>query len=61
MIPDISGTLKDLAHVNITAVNSNKHADMYGMMRPLDKAETDYMQASVERILSRIFGDQRKP
>ena len=50
MIPDISGTLKDLAHVNITAVNSNKHADMYGMMRPLDKAETDYMQASVERI-----------
>ncbi len=50
MIPDISGTLKDIAHVNITPVNSNKHADMYGMMRPLDKAELDYMQASVERI-----------
>ncbi len=52
MIPDISGTLKDIAHVNITPVNSNRHADMYGMMRPLDKAELDYMQASVERIYS---------
>ncbi|MBR2063115.1 MAG: signal peptide peptidase SppA [Bacteroidales bacterium] len=50
MIPDISGTLKDKIHINITPVNSNRHADMYGMMRPLDKAEVDYMQASVERI-----------
>lgn len=50
MIPDISGTLEDKIHVNITPVNSNTHADMYGMMRPLDKAETDYMQASVEVI-----------
>ena len=50
MIPDISGTLENKLHVNITPVNSNRHADMYGMMRPLDKAETDYMQASVEVI-----------
>jgi len=50
MIPDISGTLENKFHVNITPVNSNRHADMYGMMRPLDKAETDYMQASVEVI-----------
>ena len=50
MIPDISGTLKDKIHVNITPVNSNRHSDMYGMMRPLDKAEFDYMQASVENI-----------
>lgn len=50
MIPDISGTLKNKIHVNITPVNSNRHADMYGMMRPLDQAELDYMQASVERI-----------
>jgi len=50
MIPDISGTLKDKIHVNITPVNSNSHADMYGMMRPLDKNELDYMQASVEKI-----------
>ena len=54
MIPDISGTLKDIAHVNITPVNSNKHADMYGMMRPLNNAELDYMQASVERIYDKF-------
>lgn len=54
MIPDISGTLKDKVHVNITPVNSNKHADMYNMMRPLDKAEVDYMQASVERIYDKF-------
>jgi len=54
MIPDISRTLKDKIHVNITPVNSNKHADMYGMMRPLDKAELDYMQASVENIYDKF-------
>ncbi len=56
MIPDISGTLKDKIHVNITPVNSNRHGDMYGMMRPLDKAELDYMQASVERIYEKFTG-----
>ncbi len=56
MIPDISGTLKDKIHVNITPVNSNKHGDMYSMMRPLDKAELDYMQASVERIYEKFTG-----
>ena len=56
MIPDISGTLKDKVHVNITPVNSNKHADMYGMMRPLDQVELDYMQASVENIYEKFTG-----
>ena len=56
MIPDISGTLKEKVHVNITPVNSNKHADMYNMMRPLDKAELDYMQASVENIYDKFTG-----
>ena len=56
MIPDISGTLEDKIHVNITPVNSNKHADMYGMMRPLDQAELDYMQASVENIYKKFTG-----
>lgn len=54
MIPDVSKTLSDKLHINITPVNSNKHADMYGMMRPLDKAETAYMQAIVERIYERF-------
>lgn len=50
MIPDFSGTLKDIAHVNITPVNSNKHGDMLSLFRPLDEAETAAMQASVEDI-----------
>ena len=50
MIPDLSGTLKDIAHVNITPVNSNKHGDMLSLFRPLDEVETAAMQASVEDI-----------
>ena len=54
MIPDFSGTVKDKLHVNITPVNSNSHADMYGMMRPLTRNEIAYMQASVERIYTKF-------
>ena len=54
MIPDISGTLKDIAHVNIVNVNSNKHSDLMSMMSPLDEEETAYMQASVERIYDKF-------
>ena len=54
MIPDISGTIKDKLHVTLTPVNSNKHADMLGMTRPLSASEIDYMQASVERIYSKF-------
>lgn len=54
LIPDISKTLSDKIHINITPVNSNRHADMYNMMRPLDHAETAYMQATVERIYEKF-------
>ena len=54
MVPDLQSTIKDKLHVNITPVNSNPHADMYGMMRPLDKQEADFMQASVERIYDKF-------
>ena len=54
MIPDFSRTLSEKIHVNITPVNSNRHADMYNLMRPLDAKETAYMQASVERIYDRF-------
>ena len=54
MIPEFSKTLKDIAHVNITTVSTNRHGDMYSGTRPLDKAETEYMQASVERIYDRF-------
>ena len=54
MVPDLHNTIKDKLHVNITPVNSNPHADMYGMMRPLDSKETAFMQASVEKIYDRF-------
>lgn len=54
MIPDFGGAVKSKLHVNITPVNSNKHADMLGMMRSLDSQETAFMQASVERIYSKF-------
>ena len=50
MIPDFSKTLEKKLHVGITPVNSNRHSDMYSMMRPLTDVEIVYMQASVEKI-----------
>lgn len=54
MIPDLSGTIKNKLHITITPVNSNRHADMYNGTRALDKAETAYMQASVENIYDKF-------
>ena len=54
LIPDFQNTMKDKLHVNVTSVNSNKHSDMYGMMRPLQKSEKEYMQASVENIYEKF-------
>lgn len=54
LVPDFSGTVKDKLHVNITPVKSNEHADLYGLMRPLDAKETAYMQASVEQIYNKF-------
>ncbi len=54
IIPDFSGTLDKKLHVNVTPVNSNKHSDMYNCLRPLTKAETDYMQATVESVYKRF-------
>lgn len=55
LIPDFSKTLERRLHVDITPVNSNRHADMYGMMRPLTDVEIAYMQASVEKIYDRFM------
>lgn len=50
MIPDFSKTVNDIAHVKIVPIGSNKHSDMYSLMRPLDGNELAYMQESVEDI-----------
>ena len=54
IIPDFSGTVSNRLHVNVTPVNSNDHADMYNCLRPLTKAETAYMQATVENVYQRF-------
>ena len=54
MIPDFGDAIKDKLHINVTHVNSNKHGDMYTGMRALNKAELDYMQASVENIYDKF-------
>ena len=54
MIPDFGNAIKNNLHVTITPVNSNKHSDMYGLMRALDKTELAYMQASVEKIYGKF-------
>lgn len=62
MIPDLSKTTKKVG-VNIETVGSNKHSDMYSLMRPFDKAELDYQQASVEDIYEsfvNLVADGRK-
>lgn len=54
MIPDFKKTVNDKLHINITSVTTNKHTDMYDMMRPLDRQETALMQASVEQVYDRF-------
>lgn len=56
IIPDFGKTVKELAHVNVTSINSNKHSDMYSGMRALDKDEIAYQQKSVEHIYDEFTG-----
>ena len=55
LIPDFKKTLNEKLHVNVTSVNSNSHADMYNMLRPLSASETEHMQISVEHIYDRFL------
>lgn len=50
IIPDFSKTAKDILHIGVTSVGSNKHSDMYSLVKPLDTEEKAYMQKSVEDI-----------
>lgn len=49
-LPEFSGTLKDVIHVNMAAVNSHEHSDMLSLARPLDAKETAWMQTYVDDI-----------
>ena len=55
MIPEFSKTAGKVG-VNLVTVGSNKHSDMYSLMRPFDAEETANMQAYVEDIYERFVG-----
>lgn len=54
MVPDFSKTLKNVAHVNITSINSNRHGDMYSLTRAFDSEEYNYMLRSIENIYDKF-------
>lgn len=54
MIPDFSKAVKNRLHLNVVTVNSNKHSDMFRLMRPLDADETAFMQRSIEDIYTKF-------
>ena len=54
LVPDFSGTAKDIAHVGVESVTSHKHGDMLGLMRPLDADEYDFMLTGIEAVYDRF-------
>lgn len=54
LIPDFSRTAKDIAHINVTTVSSNRHGAMLSAFSPLDAEETAYMQRMVENIYDKF-------
>lgn len=54
MFPDFSAVLKDVAHVGVESISSNKHGDMLSLMRPFDDDETAYLQRSIEDVYERF-------
>ena len=55
MIPEFSKTAGKVG-VNMVTVGSNKHSDMYSLMRPFDAEETASMQAYVDDVYERFVG-----
>ena len=52
LIPEFSKTAKNVAHVNMVSVPSNRHSDMFSLMRPFDSEELAYLQANIEDTYS---------
>lgn len=55
MIPEFS-KVTDKVGVNVVTVGSNKHSDMYSLMRPFDAEETANMQGYIEDVYERFVG-----
>ena len=54
MVPDLSKTIKDVAHIGVERVSALKHGDMYGLTRPFDNDEYAYMLTSIEAVYDRF-------
>ena len=54
IVPDLSKVAKDVAHVGVESVSSHKHGDMFGLMRPLDAEEYDFMLSGIEAVYDRF-------
>ncbi|MCR4859876.1 MAG: signal peptide peptidase SppA [Bacteroidales bacterium] len=55
MVPDLSKTVNEVAHVGVESISSHKHGDMYSLMRPFDQDEYNYMLGSIESIYDRFI------
>ena len=55
MIPEFSKTMGKVG-VNMVTIGSNKHSDMYSLMRPFDAEETANMQLYIEDVYDRFVG-----
>ena len=55
LIPEFSKTVGKVG-VNFVTVGSNKHSDMYSLMRPFDAEETASMQVYVDDVYERFVG-----
>ena len=55
MLPEFGAVTKKVG-VGVESVGSNKHSDMFSLMRPFDAKEMAYMQANIEDIYDNFVG-----
>lgn len=55
MVPEFSKTTRKVLGVNVQSVSSNKHGDMFGLMRPFDQSEYNYMLKSIEAVYEKFI------
>ena len=54
MIPNLGGTAKDIAHIGLETISSNKHSGIFNMTHHFDEEEYNYLFRSVEDIYDRF-------
>ncbi|MBO4263784.1 MAG: signal peptide peptidase SppA [Bacteroidales bacterium] len=54
MIPEFSKLAQDKLHIGVESICSNKHGDMFSLMRPFDSAEQAALSRSIEEVYDRF-------